>query len=61
MTLYDSGKREGTVQAARETVSATQQDYATTVQDTALAIKTAYYTYLANSSVRQREPPRRGP
>ncbi len=50
MTLYNFGKREGTVQAARETVSATQQDYATTVQDTALAIKTAYYTYLATQA-----------
>ena len=50
MTLYNFGKREGTVQAARETLGAVQQDYATTVQDTALAIKTAYYTYLASQA-----------
>jgi outer membrane protein len=50
MTLYNFGKREGTVQAARETLGAVQQDYATTVQDTALAIKTAYYTYLATQA-----------
>jgi outer membrane protein len=50
MTLYNFGKREGTVQAARETLGAAQQDYATTVQDTALAIKTAYYTYLATQA-----------
>jgi len=47
MTLYNFGKREGNVQAARETLGAVQQDAATTVQDTALAIKTAYYNYLA--------------
>lgn len=50
MTLYNFGKREGTVQAARETLGAVQQDAATTVQDTALAIKTAYYTYLATQA-----------
>ena len=63
MTLYNFGKREGTVQAARETLGAVQQDYETTVQDTALAIKTAYYTYLAaqafvnvaNGTVRNRD------
>src|SRR5688572_13703090 len=33
MTLYNFGKREGNVQAARETLDATKQDYATTNQD----------------------------
>src|SRR5512145_1929371 len=33
MTLYNFGKREGNVQAARETLNATKQDYATTTQD----------------------------
>jgi len=47
MTLYNFGKREGNVQAARETLDATKQDYATTVQDTILSIKQAYYVYLA--------------
>ncbi len=46
LTLYNFGKREGSVQAARETVDATKQDYATTTQDIALAIKQAYYNYL---------------
>ncbi|MGZ9187658.1 MAG: TolC family protein [Candidatus Binatia bacterium] len=45
-TLYNFGKREGTVQAARETLGAVQQDYATTNQDIILAIKQAYYVYL---------------
>jgi outer membrane protein len=46
MTLYNFGKREGSVQAARETLDATKQDTATTTQDTILAIKQAYYVYL---------------
>src|SRR5947209_7755542 len=32
MTLYNFGKREGNVQAARETLDATKQDYETTSQ-----------------------------
>ena len=47
MTLYNFGKREGNVQAARETLDATKQDYATTNQDIILSIKQAYYVYLA--------------
>jgi outer membrane protein TolC len=46
MTLYNFGKREGTVQAARETLDATKQDYATTTQDIIFEIKRAYYVYL---------------
>jgi outer membrane protein len=46
MTLYNFGKREGNVQAARETVEATKQDYETTNQDIILSIKQAYYVYL---------------
>lgn len=46
MTLYNFGKREGTIQAARDTLGAVRQDYASTSQDIALAIKTAYYNYL---------------
>ena len=45
--LYNFGKREGTVQAARETVEATREDYLTTTQDIILSIKQSYYTYLA--------------
>src|SRR5215475_7326363 len=49
--LYNFGKREGNVQSARDTLEATKQDYATTVQDTVLAIKQAYYTYLATQAL----------
>src|SRR4030095_2561000 len=51
MTLYNLGKREGTVQAARETLDATKQDYATTSQDIVLLIKQAYYVYLASQAL----------
>ena len=46
MTLYNFGKREGNVQAARESVEATKQDSETTDQDIILSIKQAYYVYL---------------
>ncbi|MGH7887059.1 MAG: TolC family protein [Candidatus Binatia bacterium] len=51
MTLYNFGKREANVQSARENLTAGQQDYATTTQDTVLAIKTAYYVYLATQAL----------
>ncbi|MEX0803952.1 MAG: TolC family protein [Candidatus Binatia bacterium] len=51
LTLYNFGKREGTVQAARETVDATRQDYSTTTQDIVLSIKQAYYVYLGVQAV----------
>jgi len=51
MTLYNFGKREGNVQAARETLGAVQQDYATTTQDTVLSIKQAYYIYLGVQAI----------
>src|SRR5687767_359843 len=51
MTLYNFGKREGNVQAARETLNATKQDYTTTAQDIVLAIKQAYYVYLGSQEV----------
>ena len=51
MTLYNFGKREGNVQSARDTLDATKQDYATTTKDIALAIKTAYYVYLATQAL----------
>src|SRR5215203_5482070 len=46
MTIYNFGKREANVQASRDTLGAVKQDYATTTQDTILAIKQAYYVYL---------------
>lgn len=51
MTLYNFGKREGNVQAARDTLNAVKHDYATTNQDIILSIKQAYYTYLAAQSL----------
>jgi outer membrane protein TolC len=56
MTLYNFGKREGNVEAARETLNAVKQDYTTTTQDIILAIKQAYYVYLgAQELVRVRQ------
>jgi outer membrane protein len=51
MILYNFGKREGNVQAARETLNATKQDYETTTQDTILSIKLAYYVYLGTQAI----------
>ena len=51
MTLYNFGKREGTVEAARETVDASRQDYLTTSQDIVLSIKQAYYIYLGVQAI----------
>lgn len=49
--LYNFGKREGNVQAARETLDATKQDYESTNQDIMLAIKQAYYIYLGTQAL----------
>ena len=51
LTLYNFGKREGNVQAARETLDASKQDYGTTTQDTVLSIKQSYYVYLASQAL----------
>jgi outer membrane protein len=51
LTLYNFGKREGTVQAARETVDATREDFSTTTQDIVLSVKQAYYTYLTTQAL----------
>jgi outer membrane protein len=50
-TLYNFGKREGNVQAARETLDATKYDYDTTNQDIVLSIKQAYYVYLGTQAL----------
>lgn len=56
MTLYNFGRREGTVQAARDSVEATQYDHKTVVNDVVLAVKQAYFVYLqAAALVRLRE------
>ena len=51
MTIYNFGKREGNVQAARETLDASKEDYASTTQDIVLAIKQSYYTYLTAQAI----------
>jgi TolC family type I secretion outer membrane protein len=54
--LYNFGKREGAVQAARETLNATDYNYKTTVDDVILGVKLAYYVYLgAKAIVKVRE------
>jgi TolC family type I secretion outer membrane protein len=56
MTLYNFGKREGTVQAARDTLDATGFNYRTTLDSIILGVKQAYYAYLqARAIVKVRE------
>jgi len=56
MTLYNFGKREGTVQSARESLEAVNQDYKTVINDVVLAVKQAYFSYLqAAALVKVRE------
>jgi len=45
-TLYNFGKREGAVEAARETLNATSHNYKTTVDGVILGVKQSYYAYL---------------
>jgi len=51
MILYNFGKREGAVQAARETLSATDYNYKTTVDAVVLGVKQAYYFYLGARAI----------
>jgi len=46
MTLYNFGKREATVQSARDTLDATNFNYKTTVDSIIFGVKQAYFTYL---------------
>ena len=56
MTLYDFGKREGTVQSARESLEATRHAFRTSANEVVLGVKEAYYGYLqASALVRVRE------
>jgi outer membrane protein TolC len=56
MILYNFGKREGAVQAARETLSATDYNYKAAVDAVVLGVKQAYYAYLqARAIVNVRE------
>ncbi len=51
MILYNFGKREGAVQAARETLSATDYNYKTAVDAVVLGVKQAYYAYLQAKAI----------
>jgi outer membrane protein len=56
MTLYNFGKREGSVQSARDTLEATQQAYNVTSNNIVLSVKQAYYGVLqANALLRVNE------
>jgi outer membrane protein len=51
LTLYNFGKREGAVQAARDTLSATDFNYKTTIDGVILGVKQAYYVYLGSKAI----------
>jgi outer membrane protein len=51
MTLYNFGKREGTVQAARETLDATSYNYKTAVDSVVLGVQQSYYSYLQAKAI----------
>lgn len=56
MTLYNFGKREGSVQSARDTLDATRYGYNTTANNIVLSVKQAYYGVLqANALLRVNE------
>lgn len=55
-TIYNFGKREGAVQAARDTLSATGYNYKTTVDNVIVDAKVAYYLVLGfHAGVKVRE------
>jgi outer membrane protein len=51
ITLYNFGKREATVQSARDTLDATSFNYKTTVDSIILGVKQAYYFYLGAKAI----------
>ena len=56
MTIYNFGKREGAVQSARDTLDATRYGLSTAADEIVLAVKEAYFGYLAAQAlVRVRE------
>lgn len=56
MVLYNFGKREGTVQSARNTLDASVNNFRTAEDEIILAVKEAYYGYLqAQALVKVRE------
>ena len=56
MTLYNFGKREGSVQSAKDTLDATRYGYNATANNIVLAVKQAYYgVQQANALLRVNE------
>jgi TolC family type I secretion outer membrane protein len=51
LILYNFGKREGNVQAARETLSAQGHNYKATVDAVVVGVKQAYYAYLQAKAI----------
>jgi outer membrane protein TolC len=49
--IYDFGKREGAVEAARETLNATGHNYKTTVDGVILGAKQSYYVVLGSQAI----------
>jgi outer membrane protein len=49
--LYNFGKREGAVQAAREALNATGHNYKTTVDAVILGVKQSYYVHLGSQAI----------
>ena len=49
--LYNFGKREGAVQAARELLNATGYNYKTTVDAVILGVKQSYYVHLGSQAI----------
>ena len=49
--LYNFGKREGTVQAARDTLSAVGHNYKTTVDAVIFGVKQSYYVHLGSQAL----------
>jgi outer membrane protein TolC len=50
-TVYNFGKREGAVEAARELLNATGHNYKTTVDSVILGVKQSYYVLLGSQAI----------
>jgi outer membrane protein TolC len=50
-TIFNFGKREGAVEAARELLNATSHNYKTTVDSVILGVKQAYYVLLGSQAI----------
>jgi outer membrane protein TolC len=50
-TIYNFGKREGAVEAARETLNATGHNFKTTLDSVILGVKQSYYVLLGSEAI----------